>query len=170
MNPYDDLMDQLGFWPMRDVLIEPAEKDFQAFESLIGSPLPADYRTFLAKYGVIGFPEPVTFSYSATAKNKAGRSLVSVFYGFDPKGQCSLQTVRGRYNARLRPEYVPVAEDPGGNILVLQVRGPQTGRVGVYLHDRQGDDLAEIGTENLALVADSFDLFMRGLKPLEESA
>jgi hypothetical protein len=68
---------------------------------------------------------------------------------------------------RIPKEMLPIAADAGGNLVLLAIAGPQSGKVFFWDHDIEGLVDNPSAMENLSLVADSFERFCDELEPFD---
>ena len=122
-----------------------------AFEARIGATLPADYRRFLLAHNG-GRLVPCEIVLPGEAEPFA--SLAAAFglhHGAD-----SLDRVFDNVKDYIPAEVIAFAEDEGGNLLCIGIRGEHGGRV--YFWDHEG-----AGWEDLMPLAGSFDAFVAAL-------
>jgi hypothetical protein len=130
--------------------------------------LPAQYKQFLLEHNG-GRPKLCAFN----CRDKTGPYSDSVVNWF-------LAIHDGKYNnfewffrtfkvadARLPETLVPIAIDPGGNLICISVSGPDEGAVYFWDHELEPSpaDRSTVGYPNVHLIADSFDEFLVNLRP-----
>jgi len=126
-----------------------------AFEARIGSPLPDQFRRFLARYNgaeltpcelvLPGQPEPFTLLSRTFGLHGADGDL-SVAYD-------NCQDI-------IPAELLAFAEDYGGNLFCIGVRGECRGRVYFWDHHLSHPGDEEPNWDGLTLLAGSFDSFV----------
>ena len=121
-------------------------------EKVIGTDLPADYRAFMSTFDG-KLPERRSF--------KVRRDYWDELSALWPlKGRHG--SVAGGWGLLTDKEahLLLIGDDGGGNWICLAVRGPERGKVFFVDHEYSPGERGR-----LAKLADSFDAFMRGLKP-----
>jgi cell wall assembly regulator SMI1 len=132
--------------------------ELEAIEKKLGIHLPDQYRSFLLVHNG-GRPTPSIFRY----RNEAGPytdSEVDWFLAIQSKDYNDFETYYDRYKIhriRMPTELVPIADDPGGNVICIVVDGPKLGAVYFWDHEEE-QDLPSY--KNVHLIANSFDEFM----------
>lgn len=126
------------------------EIDVSHFEMGLAVRLPDDYRAFLIKHNG-GYPDPDGF--------RGGDDVLNFFYGLWQKhGDLNYEELSHRNF--IPKEMIPIACDPFGNAVLLEVRGPHRGRVWFWDHERWGDPAGAV-----SLLAGSFTEFVDSLVP-----
>lgn len=71
---------------------------------------------------------------------------------------------------RMPRHVIPIAHDPGGNLICISCAGHDGGSVYFWDHEREVDySIADDSDySNLYFIADSFDAFINGLQKLED--
>ena len=144
--PIDEMMSRLGVAP---ALTGTNADRVAAFERDVEAPLPAVYRTFLNRYG--GVRPAGQIEYPIREPCPWGqRGIVSRFFGLsdDPDMDIRRATLE-TYAGRIPDETIPIAEDPGGNLVVLGVEGMVKDRVFFWDHEHReaGGRLNEMAAE-----------------------
>jgi hypothetical protein len=119
--------------------------------------LPPSYRKFLMEHNG-GRPVPADFKF----KGRTQGSTVDRFLGVHDKPYNNLLRYVETYRGRVPPNLLPIARDPGDNLVCISVGGPDAGGVYFWDHDWESDE----GTpdySNVILITDSFDEFIEGL-------
>lgn len=104
-----------------------ALRDIKKFEGTHNITLPQQYVDFLLQYNG-GYPKESTFKIS----NGEGESLVNKFYHLNDLGR-GFEILEGEIPA----EFLPIANDPGGNEILLRVSGEYVEKVYFWVHDRK---------------------------------
>ncbi len=101
----------------------------QAFEALVGNPLPAIYREFLLQTNG-GRPKPFQFQYLSHKSEKLTKSGVDTFFHLG-KGEHNLQSEfqRSTKDNILPKGYLPIAYDSFGDLICLALDGKDQGAV-----------------------------------------
>jgi hypothetical protein len=142
----DEMMARLGIAP---TLPGTNADGVAEFEREIAAPLPAVYRAFLTRYG--GARPAGQIEYPIGEPCPWGqRGIVSHFFGLsdDPAmdiRRAALET----YAGRIPDETIPIAEDPGNNLVVLGVEGMVKDKVFFWDHEHRevGGRLDEMAAE-----------------------
>ncbi len=135
--------------------------DIERLEKLVGLQLPRDYRDFLLRHNG-GYPEPDGFQF----KNSPDGSSVDRFLGLDVGEHSNIEKYLVTYRDRVPEGFFPIAHDPGGNLVLIGVKGKYTGKVFFWDHEDEADGYPP-DMSNMHLVADSFSEFLRGLYEVE---
>ena len=136
------------------------EQDIVQLESMLGVSLPIPYRNFLLSHNG-GRPKPAGFPIQNNPSDDHG--LVDFFLCIKDKDIYNLPTWVKRYKNRIPSELIPIAVDPGGNLVCLAVAGNNIGKVHFWDHEEEADEGEIPDYGNVYLVADSFDEFLDGL-------
>lgn len=138
-----------------------SEATVAAYEQRWGIKFPDSYRDFLLKING-GIPEKKFFSYK---ESKDDGSLIDVFFGIIEERRYSLLLNHlVTYDNRVPLNMLPIADDPGGNLLLLSISGSDYGKVYFWDHEMEADEGETPDYRNLKLIADSFEEFINGLK------
>ncbi|MGE7184012.1 SMI1/KNR4 family protein [Peribacillus sp. NPDC006672] len=128
-------------------------QDIKQFEQEYDITLPKQYVDFLLEYNG-GYPQESNFRIS----DDEGENLVNKFYGIgDMKN--NLAKVFEVLEGEIPEDFISIANDPGGNEVLLGVSGEYQGKVYFWVHDIETED--EIG--NMYILADSFARFFNNL-------
>jgi hypothetical protein len=134
------------------------------FEKETGVKLSQDYLDFLLNYGGFGFDGYVDFPF-LDYYPKDDRALINVFWGVGCK--YDFFNAYYTYEQRIPPELIPIASDPGSNVICIAVSGNIQGKIYFWDHSeeliKQGDTYVQ-NDNNLYLVANSFDDFINSLE------
>ncbi len=128
------------------------EQDIMHFQMGLAAVLPEDYREFLLRYNG-GYPNPAGF--------RGGDEVINSFFGFCQKHHCLLCNYY-IHRTVLPNGIIPIANDPGGNLVCLVVSKPDRGKVLFWNHEC-GD------SSGLSLLADSFTSFLDSLCAVPEN-
>lgn len=133
-----------------------SEADLVAVEGRIGRAIPAPYRAFLLKHNG-GQPEqPFDFSM----RDNSGRDqvgTVDTFLGINAKEFFNLESYLKTYEDRIPSNFFPIANDPGGNLIVMATEGEKEGAVYFWDHEFEADEGQPPTDRNLYFIADSLD-------------
>ena len=119
----------------------PTADDVAQIERAVGAPLPDDYRGFLTKRSVTAFAQPYAIARLQEPAPFGQEVTLNVFFGFSTDGKYSIANEIETYQGRMPPGLLPIADDPGGNIICLAVGGSDAGAV--YLWDHEHANLPE---------------------------
>lgn len=121
---------------------------------------PSEYREFLLKHNG-GRPTPKSFEFKDTHGNDSDSLIhffLAIYNGYDDNLEIEY---RARVEEdRLLPHFVPIANDPFGNLICLSVAGEDLGKVYFWDHEIEPETA---GYENMSLIADSFTEFLNKL-------
>jgi hypothetical protein len=165
MSKYDALMQKFGFYYVRDQKRQPTKAETEDLERRLGGSLPPTYADLVDEYGGTAFEKRVKFPITAPCSWGA-RGSVNVFFGFlDEEDVYDLRWNLNTYEGRVPRELLPIANDPGGNLVLLGIRGENEGRLFFWDHENEqqpGPD-GNVGYGNICLVASDLDAFMNSL-------
>lgn len=131
--------------------IERVEK----FEAALGTRLPEQYRSFLQEFNG-GRPVPKMFTIS----EEQGPDIIRMFFGIGNE-YGNLEENYKVYEDRVPIGFVPIASDPGGNIICIGTDEEFTGKIYFWDHEEEPDDPEDM--TNVYLLADSFNEFLEQL-------
>jgi cell wall assembly regulator SMI1 len=139
------------------------EQDVAAVEEQLGYHLPEDYRRFILAHNG-GRPVPDYFPIQGNpyfGDHASVHELHCIASGeyLDLRRQVQV------FRDRVPPELLPIAHDPGGNLLCLGVSGLEYGKVYYWDHEQQVAEGETPDYENVYLVADTFADFLEQLSP-----
>nr|WP_052478942.1 SMI1/KNR4 family protein [Kibdelosporangium sp. MJ126-NF4]CEL21420.1 hypothetical protein [Kibdelosporangium sp. MJ126-NF4]CTQ96013.1 hypothetical protein [Kibdelosporangium sp. MJ126-NF4] len=157
MSQAELVMTRLGARPAAPALRRtPSDDEIDAFERAIEAPLPGGYRQFLAGYGGYCFRTRVVFPIAeACPWGQLGDIDVFLAVTGDPAFDITEAATR-TYVGRVPDETIPIARDPGGNLVLLGVEGMVVGQVFFWDHeyralagrmDQLVDDLRAAGAD-----------------------
>ncbi|MBA3819959.1 MAG: SMI1/KNR4 family protein [Deltaproteobacteria bacterium] len=130
------------------------ESAIRALEDELGLVLPPAYRTFLLQNNG-GYADPNVFEREDNRRTGRQRALVQDFFTID-----EVRKYRGWHRGRVPENLLAVGRDPGGNMLLVSVGGPDVGRVYFWDHDRETTPPTYA---NVYSVADDFSRFLASL-------
>lgn len=134
-------------------------------EDRLGIVLPNEYRDFLLLHNG-GRPRPAVFRF----KNSSGKYVdssvdwfLAIYEGEHDNFESYFETYK-RDQQRLPTELVPIAHDPGGNLICISVSGSQKGAVFFWDHENECG-IGETPTFwNVHVIAESFTEFLSSLQ------
>lgn len=131
-----------------------------AAERDLGVQLPSEYRSFLTVWNG-GRPQPNTFSYEIRGRKESG--MVDWFLGIHNGEHDNLRQYTLWYKGRIPSNLLPIAHDPGGNLICIAVSGSDLGAVYFWDHELESSEGQPPSTDNVYLIAKSFEAFLTGL-------
>ncbi len=129
-------------------------------EAMLHIEIPEDYRLFLLSCNG-GRPRKHVFTYIYEGRQEMG--CVSRFLGIHEGEWDNLHQTTKTYKIfqkRLPDNLLPIANDPGGNLICLSLTGNDLGSIYFWDHDWEGE---EPSYENTFLIATSFTEFIDSL-------
>jgi len=143
-------------------LFHPAatEEHLWELESKISRRLPEDYREFLLLHNG-GRPEPKSFTFVEDGHDTS--SSMQSLYSLSNDEYDALEDNFETFTNRIPSGTIPIGCDGLGNQILLGLHGDIRGKV--YFWDHEEEPQNPLDWSNVILVADSFDAFMRGLRP-----
>ncbi len=141
-----------------------SERDIVNTESQLGFTLPVAYRVFLLRNNG-GRPQPNAFPIDNNPADTHG--LVQAFLCIKEGDIYNLGTYVRRYRDRVPSGLLPIAVDPGGNLICLATSGVRAGKVYFWDHEEEANEGETPGYNNTYLIANSFDEFLNSLTLLK---
>lgn len=145
------------------------EQDIALVEQRLGKSIPPVYRTFLLAHNG-GRPQPDGFSSYGEKGGLHDQSRVDWLFGINTGAYYNdleqhFDMVRER---RVPANLLPIANDPGGNLICLSTAGAEVGTVYFWDHEFEvGNDGDPPTYDNVFFIAGSFDEFLAGLRDLD---
>ena len=166
MNKYKNQMKKLKSYYVKKIEQKfVIEKNIKQLENEINCTLPIDYQIFLLNFGCIAFEDYVSFSFLEPYSG-GDRGSLSVFFGVIPGASYDLIVNYHNYQSRMPYNFLPIANDPGGNVVCLSLKGNDKGVV--YFWDHNEEEMVHEGEEpgysNVYLLANCFDDFINSLE------
>jgi hypothetical protein len=140
------------------------ESYLETIEQFLELKLPKSYRIFLLKYNG-GEPIKNVFFYK---EDKTNGSIIDRFFGLVSNKYENLLVYLRTYRERIPLNMIPIAYDPGGNLILISVKSKDRGKIYFWDHEMEVDDGETPDYSNLTLIADSFDEFIEGLYSIDE--
>lgn len=138
------------------------ESDVLILEKLLNVSLPMDYKDFLL-YCNGGQPKLHSFDYKLPdGRNWSGG--VRVFFGVDVDDWEDLKHYYALYEDRIPKQMLPIANDDGGNLILLVLNSLEKGKVYFWDHNEESEDDEPPTNDNIYFVANSFTEFLENLK------
>jgi cell wall assembly regulator SMI1 len=137
--------------------------EIEKVESELGVELPDDYRSFLQRTNGGDLED----NFLPPEADAGARYLYSAGPNddddiFDLVTAATFYSPQSPSDAEIDPDYLPIGEDDGGNVICLKVRGDDRGATYFWAHD------AFANTDPFKRLADSFGDFFEALRPIEE--
>ena len=127
------------------------------FEAKFDLKLPLDYRDFLLQFNG-GIPRPNGLRFESCGITYT--MDIHQFFGFN--AEVDLESIYIAHTDRIPLELVPIAKDPGGDLVYIATTGEHLGSIYLWLRSEEwenGDD--EASYRDLVKVADSFSNFLK---------
>jgi hypothetical protein len=124
--------------------------------------LPKSYKDFILSTNG-GTPDKKIFFMS-----NGEEGSVKSFFGIIADYSYGLLERIKMFSERIPKNMLPIANDSGGNLILLSVRGADYGRLYFWDHNWEAEEGKEPAYSNLTLVADSFNEFINSLKDESE--
>ncbi len=125
--------------------------------------IPDDYKFFLIQYNG-GRPENNCINF----KDSNICTMLQTIFGFTKERYGSFTRYQGVYAGRIPSNTIAIADDAGGNLIIMSVSGPDYGKIYFWDHEMEAYEDEEPDYSNLTLVADSFQEFIDNLKSVDE--
>jgi hypothetical protein len=170
-------MSQLGWYPLRvSTRRSPSDAEVDRLEARLGGALPDDYRQFIRRYGQGAVRHGKWFPLQEpTPWGQWG--IVDQFLGYSTKATDGLDAALDLFEDRIPAGTLPIAYDPGGNLLLLSASGAAAPPGAVWFWDHEhrprpssdGDDWratpGQAGpADDVYAVAPSFTTFLESLR------
>jgi len=141
------------------------EEDVVRVEQQLGITLPDDYREFLLMHNG-GHPEPKYFPIKDNPSDDHG--ILEWFYCIQEGEYYDLRRQVQLLRGRIPPNLLPIADDPGGNLLCMSVAGPDQNTVYFWAHEEECEEGETPTYDNVYFVANSFSDLLGSLTHLPE--
>jgi hypothetical protein len=141
------------------------DRQLRQLEKRLGLALPPPYRRFLLRHNG-GRPKPGVFRFGPADEPYSGSMVdrfLAVYGGKHDNFEHYFRTYK-LDDRRIPENLIPVAHDPGGNLICLSVSGKDVGAVYFWDHEREEGPPREA----VSLIAKSFDRFLAGLREPED--
>lgn len=141
------------------------DSQIKKIEKKVGLDFPAEYRNHLLKYNG-GQCEPNEFDF--LENGKVTSSNIDWFLAIYDGEYDNLEDYINTYKIeqkRMPSRILPIAHDPGGNLICISCEGLDVGRVYFWDHDNEVDYSVSDDDDdlNMSLIAKSFGDFLNGL-------
>jgi hypothetical protein len=140
-----------------------AEEDVRSAEQRLGRRFPEDYRRFLLRNNG-GKPVPECFRMRSLKDGTEAEGAVGWFFGLNTGNpNIDIEDNLRVYDLRTPSRFVPIATDPGGNLICLSTQGSDFGAVYFWDHESELDQGNVAGDEGVYAIAPAFQAFLEGL-------
>ena len=117
------------------------------------------YRFLLKSNG--GYPKPNKFKVIIDGKEI--NDLVDRFLGIHSEEYDNLYDFYETYKTRIPENLLPIAHDPGGNLLCISFRGEYLGKIYFWDHENEVEENCIPDFNNVYLISQNFDSFLENL-------
>lgn len=133
-------------------------EEVKVFEDKVGLVFPDDYKKFLIKHNG-GTPSLDNFNFYG----KEEGSTIKRFFGVTSNSKNSVDWILDVYEGRLPKDFLPVADDLGGNLILLDCSFEQKG-VFFWDHEEEAEEGEEPTMDNMCYLSKNFDSFLSALE------
>jgi hypothetical protein len=133
-------------------------------ETRLGIRLPHDYKNFLLSHNG-GRTEP-WMMFNIHGNKRDSHAIVGFFFSIGGDSNIDLEANVHAYSDRVPGNILPIASDPGGNLLCISVSGVDEGKLYFWTHEEECEDGEMPSYENLYFVADSFRELIASFSPV----
>ena len=132
-------------------------------EHKLGFAFPQSYREFLLQFNGGRPRSKCRFILGEHNRGSYVDWFLSIYEGKPDNLETYYQVFKGQQQ-RLPDELVPIAHDPGGNLICIAVSGASRGAVFFWKHEDEED---EPTYDNVRLIASTFEDFIDGLQDFQ---
>ena len=133
-----------------------SQKNIEDFETRSNIELTDNYKRFLLKWNG-GTPDVGVFIIS----EEVGLSTMNEFYSIGGTYN-NIEVYLDILNLRIPRCFIPIGDDPGGNIILLGISGPHYDQIYFWDHENE-PDLEEPDMSNMYFLADNIWEFLDNL-------
>jgi SMI1-KNR4 cell-wall len=119
--------------------------------------LPSDYEEFLKQFNG-GWPEPDVITIQRG--DKPYEVAIDRFFEFRSGDSQDIEKTISVYRDRIPDGTMPVAHDPGGNLILLSLRSVDYGHIYYWDHNEETEEGVEPSMANVFFIATSFKNFL----------
>jgi hypothetical protein len=134
------------------------EKELTEAEHRVNVRFPDQYRQFLLKYNG-GLPEPCAFNFKC-GEEEPELACIAYFLAIYEGESENFFDYFETYQDRIPAELIPIARDPGGNLILIGIKNNYKEKVYFWQQDYEPD---EPDFSNICFIADSFNEFLSSL-------
>jgi hypothetical protein len=120
--------------------------------------LPKCYSDFLIAFNG-GYPKECFLFTFGNSSQESDLNILFPLVGHEYSER--LLNIIMTYKGRIPSELLPIGSDSGGNIICLTITGENRGKVYLWDHSQESENME---SRNLELIADSFECFIENLK------
>lgn len=137
--------------------------ELESFEKKFSIKLPKSYKDFLLSSNG-GCPEPDTFVF----EDESDGSIVDYFLGIDlQEYYYNLGYTFETFRNRIPRNFLPIACDPGGNLILIGWSQKELGKIYFWDHEFEAND-CEPDMSNMHLISQDFESFLNSLHEYED--
>lgn len=140
-------------------------KSIEKVEKTIACKLPDEYKYFLSIHNG-GHPEPCYFRIAWSGQEWEENwqtDKIHYFLAVHEGDISNFIEYFKDYKDRIPTDTVPIAYDPGGNLILLGISGENTGKVFFWLQYFESDEDETPDYNNVGFIANSFNEFINTL-------
>ncbi|QII49317.1 SMI1/KNR4 family protein [Bacillus paralicheniformis] len=130
-------------------------EEIKQFETKNNVKLTEKYKRFLLKWNG-GYPKPSIFNISG----EQGKSVLNVFNGIGDMYD-NLEEVIDIYEYRLPTGFIPIADDPAGNVICLGTKEPYDDKIYFWDHEDESENPDDMS--NMYFLADNINELLDNL-------
>jgi len=119
---------------------------------------PEEYRNFLMRHNG-GYPNPNIFRMMIRGEKNEG--MIHRFLRISHSEIDGIYHYINIYKKRIPDDFLPIAYDPGGNLILIGILGNRRGKI--YFWDHENESESPI-YDNVHLISNSFDIFINSFK------
>lgn len=162
-------MDSLRLSPVQEEYSPPTENYINSIIEEVGHPLPDQYERFFRSYGGQAPDGYVYFGFSTSHLVKK-KGVVDIFFGMIPGDPYDILWNFRTYRGRIPYEFLPIASDPGGNLICISLQGEYVGSIYFWDHNHEENVVGneEPSYSNIYLIASSFEEFVGSLEVVSD--
>ena len=138
--------------------VRPTDERIAEFESVIQGSLPEDYKRFLKEENG-GRPSPDIFRFKTKDGNEED-SVLHYFFALYEGRVGSIERSFGFMKGRIPADYLAIATDSFGNMILLRTALRGLGKVYFWDHEKEDEDADMPTLKNMTAIAASFSEFI----------
>ncbi len=135
-------------------------KTLRRLESDYNIKLPEEYKNFLLKFNG-GYPEPNIFSMTMNDQNNDG--MIHRFLRVNHDEVDGIYYYLELYKERIPEEFLPIAYDPGSNLILIGISKSNHGKIYFWDHEDEGE---LVSNNNVYFISNSINKFIGSLREL----
>lgn len=125
------------------------------FEQRVGRNIPPVYRAFLLQHNG-GYPDPSDFLIKGRDSTPDLMGTIEQFLGIGTDDEyAEIERYLTQYKDRIPSDLFPIAQDPGGNIVLIGTEGETAGQIFFWDHEEEAEEGDPPTRRNLYRVAES---------------